>query len=272
VEASHDGFVAAERGYIDNVINAEPDAPADCAGIGDGAGEAGGGAGAEARQSSIVTGCLLPIPVILRRREAPSKDERPGSLWPSPFEARPSAEHLKVTGRDRRRLFVTQLPAPYNSRLDCGAGWYYVVPMTKPTTDKPVPESKAEIAARLGLEYRDGWFILPSRGRPPITSELVQQLIEEADLEDAGLKPRTTMQLDVGDLRANSVEFTATELVVTLASGCKIVTPLDWYPRLAKASALQRANFEIMPMGIHWPELDEDLSIAGMLKGQRANG
>ena len=125
--------------------------------------------------------------------------------------------------------------------------------MAKPIQDKPVPESKEEIAARLGLEYRDGWFILPSRGGPPVTSELVQQLIEEADLEDAGLKPRTTRQIDVGDLCANSVEFTATEVVVTLASGCKIVTPLDWYPRLARTSALQRANFEIRPMGIHWP-------------------
>jgi hypothetical protein len=67
-----------------------------------------------------------------------------------------------------------------------------------------------------------------------------------------------------------SVEFTTTELVVTLADGRKIATPLDWYPRLKRASAKQRAKFEIMPMGIHWPELDEDLNIAGMLKGQRA--
>ena len=80
----------------------------------------------------------------------------------------------------------------------------------------------------------------------------------------------STLQIDVGDLRARSVEFTATELVVTLADGRKIVTPLDWYPRLARATAAQREKFEIMPMGIHWPEIDEDLSIAGMLKGQRA--
>ena len=78
----------------------------------------------------------------------------------------------------------------------------------------------------------------------------------------------STLEIDVGDLRARSVEFTATELVVTLADGRKIATPLDWYPRLAGATAAQRANFEIMPMGIHWPEIDEDLSIAGMLKGR----
>lgn len=74
--------------------------------------------------------------------------------------------------------------------------------------------------------------------------------------------------IDVGDLRARSVEFTATELMVTLADGRRIATPLSWYPRLQKASAAARAHFEIMPMGIHWPDLDEDLSIAAMLKGR----
>jgi hypothetical protein len=77
------------------------------------------------------------------------------------------------------------------------------------------------------------------------------------------------MQIETGDLRAQGIEFTATELIVTLADGRKIATPLDWYPRLTRASAQQRANFEIMPMGIHWPDLDEDLSVAGMLKGRR---
>ena len=80
----------------------------------------------------------------------------------------------------------------------------------------------------------------------------------------------STLEIDVGDLRARSVEFTATELVVTLADGRKIATPLDWYPRLTRATAAEHANYEIMPMGIHWPDIDEDLSIAGMLKGRRA--
>jgi hypothetical protein len=80
----------------------------------------------------------------------------------------------------------------------------------------------------------------------------------------------TTLEIDVGDLHARAVEFTTTELVVTLADGRKIATPLDWYPRLKRASAKERANFEIMPMGIQWPDLDEDLGIAGMLKGRRA--
>jgi hypothetical protein len=80
----------------------------------------------------------------------------------------------------------------------------------------------------------------------------------------------TTLELDVGDLKPRAVAFTASELVVTLADGRKIATPLDWYPRLKKASSAERADYEVMPMGIHWSQLDEDLSIAGMLKGQRA--
>jgi hypothetical protein len=71
----------------------------------------------------------------------------------------------------------------------------------------------------------------------------------------------TTLEIDVGDLRPG---------VVTLHDGRKIATPLDWYPRLKQASPQQRANFELMPMGIHWPDLDEDLGIVGMLKGRRA--
>jgi Protein of unknown function (DUF2442) len=80
----------------------------------------------------------------------------------------------------------------------------------------------------------------------------------------------STLNFEVGDLKPRAVEFTATELVVTLVDGLEIVTPLGWYPRLLAASAAQRAKYELMAMGVHWPLIDEDLSIAGMLKGQRA--
>ncbi len=46
-----------------------------------------------------------------------------------------------------------------------------------------------------------------------------------------------------------------------------MVTPLWWYPRLFKASASERNNVELMLDGVHWPDVDEDLSIRGMLKG-----
>ena len=79
-----------------------------------------------------------------------------------------------------------------------------------------------------------------------------------------------TLAIDVGELGLRSVAFSATDLVVTLADGRKISTPLDWYPKLKNASPSVRQRYEIMPMGIHWPELDEDLSVAGMLAGNRA--
>lgn len=79
----------------------------------------------------------------------------------------------------------------------------------------------------------------------------------------------STLEIDVGDIRPVSVAFTADELVVTLADGRKIATPLSWYPRLRDATHTQRSHFELMPMGVHWPELDEDLGIAGMLQGRR---
>lgn len=78
----------------------------------------------------------------------------------------------------------------------------------------------------------------------------------------------TTLEIEIGDVEAVSVEFTPSDLVVTLADGRKIATPLAWYPRLLEASPADRADYEIMPMGIHWPRLDEDLSVAGMLKGR----
>jgi hypothetical protein len=80
----------------------------------------------------------------------------------------------------------------------------------------------------------------------------------------------STLEIDVGDIRPVSVAFTADELVVTLADGHRIATPLKWYPRLRDASAAARGRFELMPMGIHWPELDEDLGVAGMLRGRPA--
>src|SRR5256885_17067120 len=80
----------------------------------------------------------------------------------------------------------------------------------------------------------------------------------------------STLEIDVGDIRPVAVAFTADELVVTLADGRKIATPLSWYPRLRDASAAARQHFELMAMGVHWPELDEDLGIAGMLRGRPA--
>ena len=78
--------------------------------------------------------------------------------------------------------------------------------------------------------------------------------------------------LEIDDELLEPVEAFCTdrELVVTLADGARLVTPLWWYPRLLQADDHQRNVLELSPFGIHWPEIDEDLSIEGMLKGRRA--
>lgn len=73
-------------------------------------------------------------------------------------------------------------------------------------------------------------------------------------------------------LRPQHAECTATHLVVMLADGRLIATPLWWYPRLLGASAEQRARVRLTQAGVHWPDLDEDLSVAGMLAGWQAPG
>jgi hypothetical protein len=57
------------------------------------------------------------------------------------------------------------------------------------------------------------------------------------------------------------------KLLVTLKDGRLIGTPLSWYPRLVNATPEQLANYELWSFGIHWEDLDEDLSIEGMLQG-----
>lgn len=54
---------------------------------------------------------------------------------------------------------------------------------------------------------------------------------------------------------------------VRLADGREVVTPIWWYPRLAKATQAQRNMIELMRDGVHWPDVDEDLSVRGMLAG-----
>ncbi len=69
--------------------------------------------------------------------------------------------------------------------------------------------------------------------------------------------------------RAREVSITEDELTVMLADGRKISVPLVWFPRLLHATVDQRQNFELFGEGegIHWPDVDEDLSVAGLLRG-----
>ncbi len=56
------------------------------------------------------------------------------------------------------------------------------------------------------------------------------------------------------------------QILVTMNSGFEFSFPCSDYPRLAGASAVERSKIELSPLGIHWPDLDEDLSIAGLLR------
>ena len=69
--------------------------------------------------------------------------------------------------------------------------------------------------------------------------------------------------------RPVGIEISDNMLHVTLADGRIIATPLIWYPRLVQATPEQLLHYELSPAGIHWEELDEDLSVVGMLQGNR---
>jgi hypothetical protein len=70
------------------------------------------------------------------------------------------------------------------------------------------------------------------------------------------------------------VSVTESELVVSLTDGRTLSVPLAWYPRLLQATSKQRDCWELLGEGegIRWPEIDEDLSVAGLLRGTPAPG
>jgi hypothetical protein len=74
------------------------------------------------------------------------------------------------------------------------------------------------------------------------------------------------------DERVAGVSLTGDSLSVALMDGRTISVPLAWYPRLTHASKTQLSNWKISSggYGIHWPDLDEDLSTEGLLRGAPA--
>jgi hypothetical protein len=68
---------------------------------------------------------------------------------------------------------------------------------------------------------------------------------------------------------AKSVDFDETMMRVSLTDGRVLCVPLAWFPLLRDASPEQRARYEIGGggIGLHWPDLDEDLSMAGLMAG-----
>jgi len=82
------------------------------------------------------------------------------------------------------------------------------------------------------------------------------------------------LTIDDKTLEIADVQCTEQDLVVSLKDGRKIVAPLWWYPRLHRATPEQRRRWEPAGAGrgIHWPDVDEDLSLEGMLRGAKAPG
>lgn len=72
---------------------------------------------------------------------------------------------------------------------------------------------------------------------------------------------------------AADVEVSEDTLTVHLSDGRSIAVPVIWYPRLADGTSQERARWELIGSGhgIHWSELDEDISVEALLAGQRSN-
>jgi hypothetical protein len=67
-----------------------------------------------------------------------------------------------------------------------------------------------------------------------------------------------------------AVHVTDTSLTVDLADGRTLSVPLQWFPRLVHATPAERQRYELSRAGIHWDDLNEDISIAGLLQGKRS--
>lgn len=80
----------------------------------------------------------------------------------------------------------------------------------------------------------------------------------------------TTLTLQTEPL-AIDVTVTATVLRVVLDDGRELSVPVEWFPRLRDASYADRANWRLIGRGegIHWPAIDEDISVRGLLAGHR---
>ena len=77
---------------------------------------------------------------------------------------------------------------------------------------------------------------------------------------------------EISDARAQRVVLTDDSLIVELIDGRTVSVPIAWYPRLSHASQAERTDWRLIGEGegIHWPRLDEDVSVDGLLAGRRS--
>ena len=82
----------------------------------------------------------------------------------------------------------------------------------------------------------------------------------------------TISRVDIEIPNAVGVEITDEALTVELSDGRAISVPLAWYPRLLHATAREQANWQFIGkgQGIHWDDLDEDISVEGLLAGRHS--
>ena len=80
----------------------------------------------------------------------------------------------------------------------------------------------------------------------------------------------STLVVEAESILAQSVSVTGDTLVVELTDGRSLSVPLAWYPRLQHGSQAERDNWRIIGAGdgINWPDLDEDISMAGLVAGR----
>jgi hypothetical protein len=80
----------------------------------------------------------------------------------------------------------------------------------------------------------------------------------------------STSTVEIAVPHAEDVTVTANTLSVELSDGRSISVPLDWYPRLLHSSPEERKNWRLIAKGrgIHWEDLDEDISVVGLLAGR----
>jgi hypothetical protein len=78
--------------------------------------------------------------------------------------------------------------------------------------------------------------------------------------------------VETQETRAQSVKVNGEALTVDLADGRTIIVPLVWFPRLWHGTPRERSHFELFGDGryIHWPDLDEDLTVTGLLAAQKS--
>jgi hypothetical protein len=82
----------------------------------------------------------------------------------------------------------------------------------------------------------------------------------------------STSGAELREALAQSVSLSEDALVVKLADGRTITVPLAWFPRLAHGTTAERSHWRLIAggEGIHWPELDEDISVESLLAGRRS--